>query len=52
MKPRCIQPATGKIVNGLTTGGEIRLDVVNQEAWQHFELDKEYYVDFTPAKQD
>lgn len=35
-----------------TPGGEIRLDVVNQEAWQHFELDKEYYVDFTPAKQD
>lgn len=29
--------------------GEIRLGVVNQEAWKNFELGKEYYIDFTPA---
>ncbi|WP_447979054.1 hypothetical protein [Candidatus Nitrospira bockiana] len=29
--------------------GEIRLGTVNPEAWKQFELDKEYYIDFTPA---
>lgn len=29
--------------------GSIQLGVVNQEAWKHFELGKEYYLDFTPA---
>lgn len=32
-----------------TPTGEIKLGVINQEAWQHFELNKEYYVDFSPA---
>jgi hypothetical protein len=30
--------------------GEIRLGTVNPEAWQAFELGKEYYVDFTVAE--
>ncbi len=29
--------------------GEIRLGTVNREAWEKFELDKEYYLDFIPA---
>ena len=29
--------------------GSIQLGVVNQEAWKHFELERTYYVDFTPA---
>ncbi len=29
--------------------GEIKLGTVNPEAWKAFELEKEYYVDFTPA---
>ncbi len=32
-----------------TPSGEIRLGTINQEAAQQFELDQEYYVDFTPA---
>lgn len=35
-----------------TPSGEIRLGVVNQEAWQYFELDKEYYIDFTLASRN
>lgn len=30
--------------------GEIRLGVINQQAWAEFELGKDYYVTFTPAK--
>lgn len=29
--------------------GEIRLGTINPAAWEAFELDREYYVDFTPA---
>jgi hypothetical protein len=29
--------------------GEIRLGTINPEAWQAFEMGKEYYIDFTPA---
>ena len=29
--------------------GKIELGTINPEAWQHFEMGKEYYVDFTPA---
>lgn len=29
--------------------GEIRLGTVNAEAVKQFELDQEYYIDFTPA---
>lgn len=29
--------------------GRLELGTVNPEAWQQFELGKEYYVDFTPA---
>ena len=29
--------------------GELRLGTVNPEAWQHFKLDGEYYLDFTLA---
>lgn len=30
--------------------GEIKLGTVNQAAWEQFILDREYYVDFTPAE--
>ena len=30
--------------------GSLQLGVVNQEAWKHFVLNKEYYLDFTPAE--
>ena len=30
-------------------GGELRLNCVNAQAVAQFELDREYYVDFTPA---
>lgn len=30
--------------------GSIQLGTVNPEAWGMFELDKEYYIDFTPAQ--
>lgn len=33
-----------------TPTGEIKLGIINQEAWPFFELDKEYYVDFRPAE--
>ena len=33
-----------------TPSGEIRVGTVNPEAWQKFELDREYYVDFTLAE--
>ena len=29
--------------------GGMTLGTVNPEAWKHFELGKEYYIDFTPA---
>lgn len=29
--------------------GEVRLGTVNPEAWKHFQLGKEYYLDFTEA---
>jgi hypothetical protein len=29
--------------------GSIKLGTVNPEAWEKFELNKEYYIDFTPA---
>lgn len=32
-----------------TPSGEIKLGCINLEAAEHFELDGEYYVDFTPA---
>ena len=32
-----------------TPNGEIKLGIINQAAWSTFELDREYYVDFTPA---
>lgn len=30
--------------------GELKLGTINPEAWKHFELDKEYYLDFTPVE--
>jgi hypothetical protein len=30
--------------------GSIELGTINPSAWAQFELDKEYYVDFTPAQ--
>lgn len=30
--------------------GELKLGTVNPAAWQAFELDKDYYLDFTPAE--
>ena len=29
--------------------GSIKLGTVNPEAWEKFELGKDYYIDFTPA---
>lgn len=33
-----------------TPAGQIRLSTVNPIAWQQLEVDKEYYVDFSPAE--
>lgn len=30
--------------------GSLQLGVVNQAAWEHFELGKKYYLDFSPAE--
>lgn len=30
--------------------GKLELGTINPEAWKHFESDKEYYLDFTPAE--
>jgi hypothetical protein len=30
--------------------GSLQLGCVNKEAWEMFELEGEYYLDFTPAK--
>jgi len=32
-----------------TPNGELRLGTINREAAEQFELDGEYYIDFTPA---
>jgi hypothetical protein len=32
-----------------TPSGEVKLGTVNPEAWSRFELNREYYLDFTPA---
>lgn len=32
-----------------TPSGEISLSMTSPEAWKNFELNKEYYVDFTQA---
>jgi len=32
-----------------TPSGSIELGIINEEAWGAFELDGEYYVDFTKA---
>lgn len=29
--------------------GELKLGTINPRAWRQFEIDKEYYLDFTPA---
>lgn len=33
-----------------TPTGDIKLSTVSESAWSQFELNKEYYVDFTPAE--
>ena len=33
-----------------TPSGELRLGTVNPEAWKMFEIDKEYYIDISPAE--
>lgn len=35
-----------------TPSGQISLSVVNVDTASHFQVGKEYYVDFSPAKQD
>lgn len=30
--------------------GSLSLGVINQDAWRHFELGEEYYLDFTSAR--
>ncbi len=32
-----------------TPSGSIELGTINPAAWQQFELEREFYVDFTPA---
>lgn len=32
-----------------TPSGQIELNIVAPDAWKNFELNKEYYVDFSPA---
>lgn len=32
-----------------TPAGQIVLSTINPAAWRQFEVDKDYYVDFTPA---
>jgi hypothetical protein len=32
-----------------TPSGAIQLGTINPAAWEQFELNREYYVDFTPA---
>lgn len=32
-----------------TPNGQIRMGILNPEAWKHLELGKSYYVDFTEA---
>lgn len=38
-----------KIFWEYTPSGSLQLGTVNQEAWEQFEIGKEYYLDFTPA---
>ena len=38
-----------KIFGIASPSGEISIYILNKEAFQQFEIDKEYYVDFTPA---
>lgn len=33
-----------------TPSGSLQLGCVNPEAWEHFEIGKSYYLDFTPAE--
>ena len=33
-----------------TPSGRLELGTINPEAWEQFELGKEYYIDFTPAQ--
>lgn len=34
----------------LTPSGEIKLGTISREAWEQFELGKEYYIDFSLAE--
>ena len=38
-----------KVFWDATPSGEIRLGILNPSAWQAFDLDGEYYVDFSKA---
>jgi hypothetical protein len=33
-----------------TPNGEIRLGTINPNAWSYFQIDKEYYIDFTACE--
>lgn len=41
-----------RIFGKWTPGAEIRMTIVNPDAFEQFELHKEFYVDFTPAQKD
>lgn len=44
------QPGTeNKTFWDATPSGSLQLGVVNPEAWKHFEIGKEYYLDFAIA---
>ena len=56
MQTIILRPVTGgseenKKFWASTPSGSIELGVINQGAWKEFELDKEYYIDFTLADQ-
>jgi hypothetical protein len=55
MRTLKMSPVTGnsdenKQFWGSTPAGQLTMGVLNQLAWKHFELGKEYYLDFVPAE--
>jgi hypothetical protein len=47
--PVCSGSEENKAFWRWTPSGSVQLGTVNQEAWKHFEIGKDYYLDFTPA---
>jgi len=49
MHPVVNDSAENKAFFGTTPTGNINIQILNPDAYTQFELDKSYYVDFTPA---